>query len=64
VFRDRAVPENLFGWNLIGATLGGVLEYTSMAVGYAALTVVVAAFYTMAFALVAASSRASRALAA
>jgi hypothetical protein len=64
VFRERAVPENLFGWNLIGATLGGVLEYTSMAVGYTALSVVVAAFYTMAFALVVASKRASRALAA
>jgi len=60
-FRDRQVPENLFGWNLIGATLGGVLEYTSMAVGYSALTVVVAAFYTLAFALVAASTRAERA---
>jgi hypothetical protein len=60
-FRDREVPENLFGWNLIGATLGGVLEYTSMAVGYSALTVVVAAFYTLAFALVAASARAQRA---
>jgi hypothetical protein len=59
-FRDRQVPENLFGWNLIGATLGGVLEYTSMAVGYSALTLVVAAFYTMAFALVAASTRAER----
>ncbi len=56
-FRDRALPENLFGWNLIGATLGGVLEYTSMAVGYSALTVLVAVFYTLAFALVQAASR-------
>jgi hypothetical protein len=32
-----------------------------MAVGYSALTVVVAAFYTLAFALVAASARAQRA---
>jgi hypothetical protein len=60
-FRDRPLPENLFGWNLIGATLGGVLEYTSMALGYSALTVVVAAFYTLAFALVAASTRAEQA---
>ena len=59
-FRDREVPENLFGWNLIGATLGGVLEYTSMAIGYSALTIVVAAFYTLAFALMAASRRAER----
>ena len=56
-FRDREVPENLFGWNLLGATLGGVLEYGSMAVGYSALTWVVAAFYTMAFALLASAFR-------
>ena len=60
-FRDREVPENLFGWNLIGATLGGVLEYTSMAIGYSALTIMVAAFYTLAFALMAASRRGERA---
>jgi Spermine/spermidine synthase domain len=60
-FRDREVPENLFGWNLIGATLGGILEYASMAVGYSALTVVVAAFYTLAFVCLAVSARAERA---
>ncbi len=49
-FRRQPVAEQLFGWNLIGATLGGVLEYTSMAFGYGALAVVVAICYTAAFA--------------
>ena len=46
-FRDQAVPELLFGWNLIGAALGGVLEYASMALGYTALAVIVAGCYTV-----------------
>ena len=44
-FREQKVAEHLFGWNLIGATLGGVLEYCSMAIGYNALAAVVAALY-------------------
>ena len=44
-FREQRVAEHLFGWNLIGATLGGVLEYCSMAIGYNALAAVVAALY-------------------
>lgn len=56
-FRDRTVPEHLFGWNLVGATLGGVFEYTSMALGYSALTVLVALFYTLSFALLLAGLR-------
>jgi hypothetical protein len=50
-FRDQEVPENLFGWNLMGAALGGVLEYASMALGYNALGLVVAACYAVAFGL-------------
>ena len=46
--RDQEVPEHLFGWNLIGATLGGVLEYTSLAIGYNSLALLVAACYTVA----------------
>jgi hypothetical protein len=46
-FRDQDVPEHVFGWNLIGATLGGVLEYTSMAFGYRFLALVVAAMYAV-----------------
>jgi hypothetical protein len=45
-FRDQKLPEHLFGWNLVGATLGGLLEYTSMQLGYAMLAALVAAIYT------------------
>jgi spermidine synthase len=60
-FRDQDVPEHVFGWNLIGATLGAVVEYTSMALGYAALAWVVVGCYAVAFAalLVARGSRLS-----
>lgn len=51
IFRDQPAAEHLFGWNLIGATLGGVTEYMSMALGYRSLAVVVAALYAVAFAL-------------
>ena len=45
-FRDQAVAEHIFGWNLLGATLGGVIEYSSMLFGYRFLAVLVAASYT------------------
>jgi len=45
-FRDQEVAEHLFGWNLIGTTIGGIAEYASMAFGYAFLGVLVAACYT------------------
>lgn len=51
IFRDQPAAEHLFGWNLIGATLGGVTEYMSMALGYRSLAIVVAALYAVAFAL-------------
>jgi len=50
-FRDQRSAEQLFGWNLLGATLGGIVEYSSMAVGYNALAALVAICYTLAFAL-------------
>jgi hypothetical protein len=50
-FRDRAVPEHVFGWNLLGSTIGGVVEYASMSCGYNLLAVLVALFYTVAFLL-------------
>jgi hypothetical protein len=49
VFRDQEIAERLFGWNLIGATVGGVVEYSSMALGYNLLSVLVAACYALAF---------------
>jgi len=57
VFRDQPVAEHLFGWNLIGTTLGGVFEYTSMWIGYNALAVVVAISYAFAFGLFYAARR-------
>ena len=48
LFRDRQDAELYFGWNLLGATAGGVLEYLSIATGYQALGVVVLAFYVVA----------------
>lgn len=50
-FRDQPAAEHLFGWNLLGATLGGILEYSSMALGYNALSWIVACSYALAFAL-------------
>ncbi len=48
LFRDRADAELYFGWNLLGATAGGVLEYLSLATGYQALGAVVIALYAVA----------------
>jgi SAM-dependent methyltransferase len=58
-FRDQLVAEHLFGWNLIGATLGGVSEYASMAFGYRVLAVMVAVCYTLVLALLIAWQRAN-----
>jgi hypothetical protein len=38
-----------FGANLLGAMVGGVLEYGALVVGYRALLIVVAALYLLAF---------------
>jgi spermidine synthase len=52
LFRQQAAPEHVFGWNIIGATLGGVIEYASMNTGYAALALVVLGSYSIVFLLV------------
>ncbi|MFH0901359.1 MAG: hypothetical protein V2A73_12090 [Pseudomonadota bacterium] len=49
VFRDQTVAEHLFGWNLFGATLGGILEYASMLTGYRFLAIAVATCYAAVF---------------
>jgi spermidine synthase len=56
-FREQRIAEHLFGWNLLGATLGGVAEYSSMAIGYNYLAILVAALYTIAFILLTVSRR-------
>jgi len=50
--RDRPLAEHLFGWNLLGAVLGGILEYTSMAVGYNFLSCLVLLSYGLVFVLI------------
>ena len=48
-FRDVAEPTTAFGANLLGAMLGGALEYTSLVVGYRNLLLVATAMYALAF---------------
>jgi hypothetical protein len=48
-FRDVAASRIAFGTNLLGAMVGGVLEYGALIVGYRALLVAVAILYGLAF---------------
>jgi len=48
-FRDVGSSGVAFGTNLLGAIVGGVVEYGALVIGYRALLVVVAAFYALAF---------------
>ena len=45
LFKDTPKSDAAFGWNLVGTMIGGSLEYTSLAVGYQALGIAVAAIY-------------------
>ena len=45
LFKDTATAGAAFGWNVIGAMLGGALEYTSLVLGYQHLMVVVTGLY-------------------
>jgi SAM-dependent methyltransferase len=47
-FRDVGSSTVAFGTNLLGAIVGGVLEYGALAVGYRSLLVAVAALYGLA----------------
>ena len=49
-FRDEESAELAFGWNLLGAVAGGLLEFASMAIGLKALALVALAAYVIAFA--------------
>jgi len=44
-FKDTADSTAAFGANLLGAMVGGLLEYTSLVIGYRNLVLVVAAVY-------------------
>jgi SAM-dependent methyltransferase len=48
-FRDVASTTVAFGANLLGAMVGGVLEYAALVVGYRHLLLAVAALYGVAF---------------
>lgn len=50
-FADTADGTTAFGVNLLGAMLGGCLEYTALIVGYRALLIAAAVLYLAAFAL-------------
>jgi spermidine synthase len=49
-FRGAEEAHRAFGWNLIGAVAGGLLEFTSMIVGLKLLSLVALASYLAAFA--------------
>lgn len=49
LFRERRDAESAFGWNLLGAVAGGLLESTSMAIGMRALLLVALLAYLLAF---------------
>src|SRR5262249_3025903 len=51
IFMKQKVAEHIFGWNLLGATIGGVLEYCGMTLGYNALSWIVIGCYTAVFVL-------------
>jgi hypothetical protein len=48
-FRDVGDSTVAFAANLLGAMVGGVIEYVSLITGYRALLIVVAALYGLAF---------------
>jgi hypothetical protein len=49
-FRDAADPTAAFGANLLGAMVGGALEYLSLVTGYRALLFLAAGLYALAWA--------------
>ena len=48
-FRDTEDPTTAFGANLLGAMLGGVLEYMALITGYRGLLVLAALLYALAW---------------
>jgi hypothetical protein len=52
LFRDREEADTAFGWNLLGAVFGGLLEILSMLLGLKALLLLALAAYLLATLLV------------
>jgi len=48
-FRDSLTADIAFASNLLGSMLGGMFEYTALALGYQALLIFVIAFYIIAY---------------
>jgi hypothetical protein len=48
-FADTDDPTTAFGVNLLGAMVGGCLEYTALVIGYPALIALAAILYLCAF---------------
>ncbi|MEA2435352.1 MAG: hypothetical protein QOG54_2809 [Actinomycetota bacterium] len=48
-FKDVAASTVAFGANLIGAMVGGVMEYSALLIGYRALLIIVAVLYGLAY---------------
>ena len=61
-FADTADGATAFGANLLGAMVGGCLEYTALVIGYPALLVVAGLLYLAAFALLPRGARVTAAV--
>ncbi|HEX5947184.1 MAG TPA: hypothetical protein VFY82_12935 [Acidimicrobiales bacterium] len=48
-FKSTSASATAFGANLLGAMFGGILEYTSLVIGYRSLLILVALLYGVAF---------------
>jgi hypothetical protein len=48
-FNETSHSAEAFGVNLLGAMVGGILEYSALAVGYRSLAILVAALYGLAY---------------
>jgi predicted membrane-bound spermidine synthase len=51
LFEERERPSIAFGWNMLGAVAGGLVEFSSMAIGIKATTLLAAVVYMLAFLL-------------
>lgn len=49
LFARRDEPDLAFGWNMLGAVCGGLLEFSSMVIGIKATTLLAAVAYLLAF---------------
>lgn len=57
IFSSREELDVAFGWNLLGAVVGGVLEFMSMATGFRVLALVALLMYLTAYAIFRRSTR-------